>query len=205
MSGSAWPSKLILDDFTAGPWSWTLQFGQSKGKQWFGLDKRHCYFGERLTFTDIVSNPNQTTLTVSIGNHAQRLESPLPVAYSHYVEYGTGGTVLVDLSAVDRFMLDMYAEGGSYLPDTMALSVTDTSNKSGTISWNIRPGGVYFRKSNFPANIDWKHIRYLKLQQDFDSLPNPTIYCATNFYATLKPGAVAPGFSVDPFEVFGRP
>lgn len=196
------PKTMVIDDFTAGPWTWTLFFGQSIANDWLGLDKRHCVFGERQVNMSINNNPNQTSLTYSIGSKEQKFTSPLQVAWRYSLEYGNHQTASVNFSSVDRFMLDMYAVGGSYLPDSMVLSVTDWNNKSGTIGWNLRGGGVYFDKANFPSNIDWTRIRYLKLLQNFQSLPNPTTYCASKFYATLRRGTVFPGEEIDPFRVF---
>lgn len=184
---------LVLDDFTVTPWTVTLQFGQSASNDWLGLDKRHCIFGERQVNMAINDNPNQTTLTYALGSYEQKLSSPLPVAWHYSLEYGNHQTAVVDLSAVDRFFLDLYAVGGSYIPDSLQLSVTDWSNRSGTVGWNGRIGGVYFDKKNFPSTIDWHRIRYLKVLQDFHHLPNPTTYSATRFYAMVNPTKIAPG------------
>ncbi len=189
---------LILDDFTVTPWSVTLYNGQGASHDWQGLDKRHCFFGERQVNMTINYNPNHTSLTYSLGNHEQKFTSPLQVAWSYSLEYGNDFTTNVDLSFVDKFMLDFNTIPVGYGPDEMTLSVADWSGKGGTVGWNIRPGGVYFRKSYFPQGIDWHHIRQVTLRQDFDLLPNPTTYSATNFYATLKPGALPPASGVFP-------
>ena len=200
----AQPYKYItVDDFTAGPWEWTLFFGQSKSNNWFGLDQRHCIFGERQVFIDINSNPNNTSLTFSLGNHEQKFTSPLPVMWHYYLEFGNNGTADVDFSGVDQFLLDFYTIPSGTGPDSMTLTVHDSAFHYGTIGWNIRPGGVYFKKSNFQQGIDWKHITYMKLLQDFPALPNPTTYSVTNFYARTKPGLIGPGSSADPLWVFG--
>ena len=204
--GLAQPVKtMVLDDFTSDMWSVTLQFGASISNNWFNLDRRHCIFGERQSWTDINTNPNHTTLTISIGNHEQRLSSPLQVGWHHEIQYGNNGTTDVDLSCVDRFMVDFTTDPPGTGPDSMTLSVHDKFFRSGTVGMNGRIGGVYFRKSNFPANIDWKHITYVSLLQNFNSLPNPTLYSVTNFYATIKPGVAPPAGRIDPLTVFNLP
>ena len=62
------PKPLVLDDFTAGPWTWTLKQLNQVDHIWPNLDKRHCLFGNRAVFLAINSNPNNTTLTFSLGN-----------------------------------------------------------------------------------------------------------------------------------------
>lgn len=195
---------LIIDDFTQGPWTTTLSLQQSFDHEWLNLDRRHCLFGYRLALVQIVSNPNHTTLTYSMGGHEQKLSSPVPIAWLNTLTYQNDAQP-VDLRAVDRFMLDFYAENGSPIPDVMTLKVTDTWFRSSAIGFNGRLGGVYFDKKNFNPNIDWQHIRFMELRQHFGQMPNPTLYSATNFYATLKPGLGGPGSKVFPSSVVVSP
>lgn len=190
---------LVIDDFTQGPWTTTLSLQHSFSHEWLNLDKRHCLFGYRRALVQIVSNPNQTTLTYSMGNHEQKLSSPVPIAWMNTLTFENISQP-IDLQAVDRFMLDFYSEGGSPIPDVMTLKVRDSWFRSDAVSFFGRIGGVYFDKKKFNPNIDWAHINLLELRQNFESLPNPTLYSATNFYATLKPGVAPPASRIDPLD-----
>jgi len=177
-----------LDDFTVGEYQITLVGGQTDNHGFSGLDKRHCVFGQRRTYVDINSNPNHTTLTLSVGNHEQRFDSPKQVAWEFWLQYGYDGPMSVDLSSVDRFIFDC-----DQIPDVPVLTVRDATGKSGGNGGPLlMPGGIYFRKQAFTGSVDWKHIVFMEYKQDFANMPNPLHYSVSHFYARLKPGAVLP-------------
>ncbi|MBS1716082.1 MAG: hypothetical protein JST30_17275 [Armatimonadetes bacterium] len=181
-----------LDDFTVGPYTITLAGGGTDNHGFSGLDRRHCVFGQRRTYVDINSNPNHTTLTLSVGNHEQRFDSPRQVAWGYDLQYGYDGPMSIDLSSVDRFLFDC-----DQIPDTPIINVRDAQGKSGgNGGWLLMPGGIYFRRQAFTGNVDWKHIVFLQYKQDFSSFPNPLSYSVTKFYARLQPGAIPPAARV---------
>jgi len=178
-----------LDDFTTGEFSVTLVGGQQDDREFSGLDRAHCAFGQRRTRVDISSNPNQATLVFSIGNHEQRFESDKQVAWRYWLRYGYAEPMDIDLSAVQSFFFDSQ----SY-PDLIEMYVRDKWGKgSYNGGWLLHPKGVYYRRSAFSQAVDWKHIVVLEYQQSFASFPNPLYYTVSRFYASVVPGAIAPG------------
>ena len=158
---------------------------------WYGLTKEQCLFPNRGSNFSVNSNPNNTALTFTLGDGHQKFESPLPIAWHFTMDYyfDPGS---VDLSAVDLFMVDFQTVPSGRIPDVPFLYAYDTAYKGGYATWHPRIGGMYFRKSEFPGGIDWRHIRALSFRQDFSAFPNPTTYDVSRFYATLKPVAVPP-------------
>lgn len=196
-SPAAQTSKtLTIDDFTEGGYTTTVNLENGNSHDSGGLGKPHCLFTHRGINFHINSNPNNTTLTITVGNGEQKLSSPLPVTWHLYAGYYSDpGVAPVDLSSVDKFFWDFHTFPGGKLPDLMSILVMDRYGKTGsTGNWLIRPGGVYFRRSDFSNNgvIDWKNITHVQLQQDFDTFPKPTTYALTRFYASVKPVASAP-------------
>ncbi len=177
-----------LDDFLVGAYTVVLTGGGTDNHGFSGLDKRHCVFGQRRTLVDINSNPNHTTLTLSVGNHEQRFDSPKQIAWEYWLQYGYDGPMSVDLSCVDRFMFDC-----QNIPDIPVLTVQDAQGKSGGNGGALgHSKGIYFNKSAFTGNVDWKHIVFLEYKQDFHSFPNPLTYSVSRFYARLRPGDLPP-------------
>lgn len=176
---------LTIDDYTVGAYTKTLYFGQSDLHVVTGLDKRHCLFGDRQTYVDITANPNQTTLSFSLGGHSQAFTSPMQVDWQYTAAYGyyTSGTV--DLSGVDKFIAD-----ANKVPDLVSVLVNDVHGVTGsTGNWLLRGGGYYFRKTDFSqfSIVDWKHIKSIEFRQNFPNLPNPLNYSVTRFYVSLAP------------------
>lgn len=185
---------LTIDDFTQGAYSATVLLENGNFHDSGGLQRPHCLFTHRAVNFYINSNPNNTSLTLNIGGGEQKLSSPLQVCWhmsSGY--YSEPGAPAVDLSTADKFFWDFHTVPGARLPDLMGVLFEDKWGHSGsTGNWLIRIGGVYFRKSDFSGNLDWKNITHAQLQQDFHALPNPTTYSMTRFYATLKPQSLPP-------------
>ena len=184
---------VYIDDFTEGPYSVTLTNG-SQSKNWHNLDRRHCIFGDRATNLQVTSNNTNTWLNLTIGNGTQTFTAGDQLTWRYDIQWGNDGLYTLDLSNVDRFVADFDTDPSGGGPDIVRIWVID---KNGVFSlngnWHGRPGGVYFRKSEFPQTVDWKHVQYLKFQQDFDQWPNPTYYNLTKFYMTLKPAVIGPG------------
>lgn len=191
---------LNLDDFTVGAYTKTLVINQSDYHVVLGLDKAHCLFGERQTQLAINSNPNDTSITLAVGNGQQQLSSPDQIAWEYSLEYGGDGFVDLNLFNVDKFFVDFNGNLGLSIPDLMTLEVRDQHAVGGTVSWGIREGGVYFRRSAFQESIDWHHIVYFRLKQNFTHIPNPTLYSVTAFYASTTPG-LSPGEKLDPTSI----
>jgi len=188
-----------LDDFSVGPYSKTLTIGQDY-KVVLNLDRRHCIFGQRRTHMD-VGFSQTVPLTLTVGSGEQRLSSPEPMTWKFYVEYGGDGRFELDLSTLDRFLVDYYSVPAGNGADTWILYVMDKFGQgSSNGSWHIRPGGIYYRKSEFSGAVDWNHIVYFQFRQDFSLWPNPTMYSVTRLYATTKPGATPPGRLVWPID-----
>lgn len=181
-----------IDRFDTPPYQLMLAKRQSGGHEWFGLPRSGCLFPRRAVNAHVGPYGDGSTLTLTIGNHEQKISTNGQLAWTYSLQENTDGNLSIDFSAVDNFLVDMYAIGGSYLPDAMTLSVHDNSFHGGTAGWNGRIGGVLFRKSSFPQGIDWRHITSVTLRQDFDSLPNPITYSVTRFYASLKPEVLPP-------------
>ncbi|MBS1716078.1 MAG: hypothetical protein JST30_17255 [Armatimonadetes bacterium] len=177
-----------LDDFTTGEFSVTLVGGQQDDREFAGLDRAHCAFGQRRTFLDISSNPNHATLVFAVGNHEQRFDSDKQVAWHYWLRYGDVESMDIDLSNIQRFYFDC-----EKYPDITEMYVRDKSGKdAGNGGWLLQPHGVYFNRSAFAGSVDWKHIVFLQYQQSFSSFPNPLFYTVTRFYATVTPGVSPP-------------
>ena len=166
--------------------------GITDNHAWYGLSKAQCLFPFRGTNLQVISNPNKTTLTFTIGDGHQRFESPMPIAWAFTMDYSFNNGGSVDFSAVDLFMVDYLTLPPGKLPDIPRLYAYDTAYRGGSVGWHIKIGGIYFRRSEFSGDIDWRHIRALSFRQDFSTFPNPTTYDVYRFYATLKPVAVPP-------------
>ncbi|MBS1716068.1 MAG: hypothetical protein JST30_17205 [Armatimonadetes bacterium] len=164
---------------------------------WYGLKWPHCLFSQRSTNIDIGSNPHDTVLTFSLGPEGQKVTSPLEVAYtlktSYYMAEGPG----LDLSKVDRIYVDFYTISPGRTADVFGLSIRDRNGKTGGNDyWQGQPKGIFFKRSEFSGGVDWSRIEYLDFRQDFIVFPNPTTYCVTRFYVTMKPAAVPPASSL---------
>ncbi|MBS1713021.1 MAG: hypothetical protein JST30_01655 [Armatimonadetes bacterium] len=188
-----------LDDFTVGAYTKTLTMG-SDYKAIFGLDKRHCIFGQRRTKMQVNGNDG-VPLTLNVGNGEQKLSSPAPTVWNFNIEYGGDGSFEMDLSTVDRFLVDYYTVPANKIADTWILYVMD-KNGQGASNGSFHggnPKGILFRKSEFSGTADWRHVVYFRFRQDFFQWPNPTTYSVTRLHATILPGATPPARLVSPF------
>ena len=190
-----------LDDFSVGPYTKTLTMG-SDYKAIFGLDKRHCIFGQRRTHMSVHGNDDGLPLTLSVGGGEQKLSTPGQMTWAFYVEYGGDGSFELDLSTIDTFRVDYFTVPANKIADTWRLYLMDKNGQgAGNGSFHGgNPKGILFRRSEFSGNADWKHIVYFQFQQDFFQWPNPTTYSVTRLYATIKPGAAPPARLVPPFS-----
>jgi hypothetical protein len=180
-----------LDRFQTPLYSESFTKGQSGGHEWFDLPRSQCLFPRRAVNVH-VGNTSNGTLTLSIGNHEQKVTTTASMAWTHSLQVNTDGIQSVDLSFADKFMVDFYTEPFGKLPDTALMYVGDVYGHSASAGWTIRNGGILFKKVDFAGTVNWKRLTYLKFRQDFDALPNPTTYSVTRFYVTLKPKSLPP-------------
>ncbi|MBS1715241.1 MAG: hypothetical protein JST30_12980 [Armatimonadetes bacterium] len=88
------PKYVTLDDYQVGPYQKALTMG-SDYHPIFGLDKRHCLFGQRRTWFQVNGNEDDLPLTLTVGNGEQKLSAPGQLTWNYSAEYGgwLGGPV----------------------------------------------------------------------------------------------------------------
>jgi len=184
---------LILDDFTEGGFTHVLDLQRSFLHVETGLDRAHSAWGGRTCFTDIVSNPNNTTLEIRVGGGEQAFRTPLPLTWDHDLRLGDNSTS-VDLSTETEIWVDLSSEPRAFA-DIWDVTVQDTNGLTASNGgWLQRGGGIRFRKDQFTRTVDWSRITYLEFTQNWDALPNPLEYQVTRIYAVPEP-SLALGFT----------
>jgi hypothetical protein len=160
---------------------------------WYGLTRDQCLFYRRGTYLVVNANPNNTVLTFQIGNGQMTFTSPKQIFWEFHLYYFTKDGTTMDLSRVKRFYVDV-----DHIPDIAAMYAYDKWYNSGGASPLGQLHGIYFNKSSFGTNLDWKNIYNIEFQLDFSSMPNPLSVNYSRIYLTLEPGLSGPGSKVQP-------
>ncbi|MBS1716039.1 MAG: hypothetical protein JST30_17060 [Armatimonadetes bacterium] len=183
---------IMIDDLTGGDYTTTITHGVD-----FhfvdGLDKAHTAWGNRQTMLDVVANPRDTPITLSVGGGQMKTTIPPGtggMSTRLRLDWGLGNHPLdMDFSKETEIWVDLKVENpdGRFASiwSVRAINADGTSGSNG--GWLWRPGGIRFKLSGFTGHLDWSAVRYLSFTTDFDPPGYPESYKVTRIYAVPEP------------------
>lgn len=187
---------VMIDDFTAGPFTRTLVGNGTIQEEQTGLDIAHVAFGDRFTRLEIGANGEQAAVTLALGNGQARVTSGSEgIATTFRVEYGFADATVLDLSGENEIWIDLYTQDPSNrIADFHDLYVRDSHGVSDINPvWSQRAGGIRFKRSTFNPLIDWAHVDALIFRSRYSaqSGPHPLVYSTQRIYAVPEPCQLA--------------
>lgn len=186
---------ILIDDFEIGEAHHTMGgFENSWGITQEGLDENHVLFGYRGTQMTIQQNQFHVPIQVDIGIGETRVSTTSIVSSTMSTQYVDRSRVGANLSFGDRINIDLYTlDPPDRFADSYFVVVRDADLTLRVINkWVLRPGGVYFNKSDFGADIDWSKIINIEFGHQFSTnfgLP-PLVYGVSKIEVVPEPGTL---------------
>lgn len=182
----------MIDDFQVGEAHHTMGgFENSWNVTQEGLDQNHVLFGYRTTAVTIDQNQFHVPIQVDVGVGQTRVSTTNIVSSTMRTQYVDRSRFGADLSFGDRISIDLYTlDPPDRFADSYFVVVRDADLTLRAINnWILRPGGVYFNKSDFGADIDWTKIINIEFGQQFSTNfgPPPMIYGVSRIEVVPEP------------------
>lgn len=170
---------ILIDDFSVGEAHHTMGgFENSWGVTQEGLDQSHVLFGYRGTQMTIQQNQFHVPVQVDIGIGETRVSTTNIVSSTMSTQYVDRSRAGADLSFGDRINIDLYTlDPPDRFADQYYVVVRDADLTLRAVNnWILRPGGVYFKKSDFGADVDWTKIINIEFGQRYaDNFGRPPL------------------------------